>query len=211
MKTTQIKKIIATQFDDPNTATDLHELLAVVAEREGATPDDAELARGASFIYNYIEQVPYLLTVAWTSARTVGLETEIEGILKMVHSYWIEDDDIIPDSLGIIGLLDDAYCSLTSMQTLSDLFRMQSGKHLFPDDMTAANSIMRKIIGEPYATELDGIISKAVADAKVKNAIKLLAKPEKQDLYASQATIWSHGPVSELSVGQLHGLGLLDD
>ena len=170
-----------------------------------------DLAHGSSFIYNYLEQVPYLLTVAWTSAKNVGLETEVKSILKMVESYWIEDDDVIPDSLGIFGLLDDAYCSLSSMQTLSDLYRMQSGKHLFPDDLTEANKVMRKIIGEPYTTELDELVDEAISDAKVEDAVKWLASPEKQQLLDSQATIWNHGPVSQVPVNQLSGLGLVQD
>jgi uncharacterized membrane protein YkvA (DUF1232 family) len=211
METVQIKKIIAEQFADPQSAADLRRLLSAVAERHGAQPDTLELAHGSSFICNYMEQVPYLLTVAWTSARNVGLEAEVKSILEMVESYWIEDDDVIPDSLGIIGLLDDAYCSLSSMQTLSDLYRMQTGKHLFPDDLTAANKIMRKIIGEPYTSELDEIVKKAVADAHVKDAVRLMASPEKQELLDKQATIWNHGPVSELPVSQLSGLGLTAD
>jgi hypothetical protein len=211
MDTAQIRKIINDQFADPQSALDLHKLLKVVAERQGAQPNEMELAHGSSFIYNYLEQVPYLLTVAWTSARNVGLESEVTSILKMVESYWIEDDDVIPDSLGIFGLLDDAYCSLLSMQTLSDLYRMQSGKHLFPDDLTAANNVMRKIIGEPFTTELDLLVAKAITDAKVEEAVKWLASPEKQELLDSQATIWNHGPVSQLPVDQLKGLGLTED
>ena len=211
MDTVQIQKIISAQFTDPQSALDLQKLLKKVAEKQGARPSVKELAQGSSFIYNYLEQVPYLLTVAWTSARNVGLETEVTSILKMVESYWIEDDDVIPDSLGIFGLLDDAYCSLSSMQTLSDLYRMQSGKHLFPDDLTAANKVMRKIIGTPYTTELDELVSKAIEDARVEDAVKLLASPEKQQLLDSQATIWNHGPVSQLPVSQLSGLGLVQD
>jgi hypothetical protein len=210
METAQIQKIITDQFADTRSALDLRKLLIKVAKGQGVSPDEVELAHGSSFIYNYLEQVPYLLTVAWTSARNVGLETEIKSILEMVESYWIEDDDVIPDSLGIFGLLDDAYCSLSSMQALSDLYRMQSGKYLFPDDLTAANKIMRKIIGEPYTTELDNIVNKAVAEAQVKEAVKSLSSPEKQQLLDSQATIWNHGPVSELPVSQLSGLGLTD-
>jgi len=211
MDTAQIQKIISDQFADPQSALDLQKLLKVVAKRQGAQPNAIELAHGSSFIYNYLEQVPYLLTVAWTSARNVGLETEITSILQMVESYWIEDDDVIPDNLGIFGLLDDAYCSLLSMQTLSDLYRMQSGKHLFPDDLTAANQVMRTIIGDPYVIQLDELVSKAIADARVKDAVKWLASPEKQKLLDSQATIWNHGPVSQLPVSQLKGLGLVQD
>jgi len=211
METAQIKNMIAAKFADPHAVTDLQELLAVVAERGGAKPDHGQLTSGASFIYSYIEQVPYMLTVAWTSAKSVGLEAEIESIQAMIVSYWIEDDDVIPDSLGIIGLLDDAYCSLLSMQTMSDFYQLQTGKFLFPDDLTAANSIMRKIIGEPYATELDNIVSKAMLDANIKDSVKLMANPEKQQLFESQATIWNHGPVQELPLDQLAGLGLTED
>jgi len=94
---------------------------------------------------------------------------------------------------------------------LSDLYRMQSGKHLFPDDLTAANRVMRKIIGEPYTTELDELVSEAIADARVSEAVKWLASPEKQQLLDSQATIWNHGPVSQVQVNQLSGLGLVQD
>jgi hypothetical protein len=211
MDTAQIQKIISRQFADPRSATDLRELLEVVAKRQGVKPVAVDLAHGSSFIYSYLEQVPYLLTVAWTSAKNVGLETEITSILEMVESYWIEDDDVIPDNLGIFGLLDDAYCSLSSLQNLSDLYRMQTGKHLFPDDLTAANKVMRKIIGEPYITQLDELIEKAILDAKVEEAVQWLASPEKQELLDSQATIWNHGPVSQVPVKQLTGLGLVQD
>lgn len=210
MDTIQIQKIISAQFTDPQSALDLQKLLKKVAEKQGANPSVKELAQGSSFIYNYLEQVPYLLTVAWTSARNVGLETEVTSILKMIESYWIEDDDVIPDNLGIFGILDDAYCSLSSMQNLSDLYRMQSGKHLFPDDLSAANEVMRKIIGDPYISQLDELVSQAIEDAQVKEAVKWLASPERQHLLDSQATIWNHGPVSELPVSQLKGLGLIE-
>ena len=210
MDTVQIQKIISAQFTDSQSALDLQKLLKKVAKKQGARPSAKELAQGSSFIYNYLEQVPYLLTVALTSARNVGLETEVTSILKMVESYWIEDDDVIPDNLGIFGLLDDAYCSLSSMQTFSDLYRMQSGKHLFPDDLSAANVVMRKIIGEPYISQLDELVGKAIEDAKVKEAVKWLASPERQQLLDNQATIWNHGPVSELPVSQLKGLGLIE-
>ncbi len=211
MEKAQIKQMIATQLADPHAVVDLQELLVAVTEREGAHPTETELARGASFVCGYIEQVPYLLTVAWTSARNVGLEAEMEVILEMVQAYWFEDNDVIPDNLGIVGLLDDAYCTLFCLQTLSDLYQMQSGKYLFPDNLTAANNILRKIIGEPYATELDGIVSKTVMSTQVKEAVKLLASPEKQCLFTNQANIWNYGPASELLTTQLSGLGLTDD
>lgn len=193
------------------TDAELHELLAVVAEREGIDAQDDELQHGATFIGGYIEQVPYMMKIAATAAATVGLEAQMKQVLEMAESYWIEGDDIIPDELGIIGLLDDAYCSLMSLQAVSDHYRLQTGKHLFPNDLSAANKAMRKIIGEPYATELDRIVIRTMSETGLVEAVKALASEEKRLKFAANSTIWSHGPAGEIELESLKKLGLLED
>jgi uncharacterized membrane protein YkvA (DUF1232 family) len=201
--------MIAELCSDANTEAELRDLLAVVAERQGVQATDDDLARGSRFITAYIEQVPYMMTVAWTAAHNVGLETEMASILEMVNGYWIEGDDIIPDELGAIGLLDDAYCSLTSLQAVSDHYRLQTGKYLFPDDLSAANKAMRRIIGEPYASELDQIVIRTMTEAGLIEAVKSLASEEKRLNFENNSTIWSHGPAGELEIKDLKKLGIL--
>ena len=203
--------MIADLCAEAGTDAELHELLAVVAEREGVDAQDEELQLGAQFIGGYIEQVPYMMKIAATAAATVGLEPQMNKILKMAESYWIEGDDIIPDELGIIGLLDDAYCSLMSLQAVSDHFRLQTGKHLFPNDLSAANKAMRKIIGEPYATRLDHIVIRSMSESGLIEAVKALASEEKRLKFAANSTIWSHGPAGEIELDILKKLGLLED
>jgi uncharacterized membrane protein YkvA (DUF1232 family) len=210
METSQIETLISEHCSDELAEGDLGELLAVVAERNGIQADQGELDRGARFVIGYVEQVPYMLKVASTAAANVGLDAEMELILEMVRSYWAQDLDVIPDHLGIIGLLDDAYCSLTSLQAVSDHYQLQTGKFLFPDDLTAANRLMRKIIGEPYISDLDRFVTNAIKEAGIMQAVKALASPDKQQHFASQANIWNHGPVTELPAGYLSGLGLDD-
>lgn len=210
METSQIEALIAEHCGDDHAGGDLADLLAVVAERNGIQADQQELERGSRFVIGYVEQVPYMLKVARTAATNVGLEAEMEQILEMVRSYWAQDLDVIPDHLGVIGLLDDAYCSLTSLQAVSDHYQLQTGKFLFPDDLTAANRMMRKIIGEPYISDLDRFVTNAIKEAGIMQAVKALASPDKQQHFASQANIWNHGPVSELPPGYLSGLGLDD-
>ena len=209
MDTRHIESMIAELCSDANTEAELRDLLAVVAERQGVQADDEDLARGARFITAYIEQVPYMMTVAWTAAHNVGLEAQMASILEMVNGYWIEGDDVIPDELGAIGLLDDAYCSLTSLQAVSDHYRLQTGKYLFPDDLTAANRAMRRIIGEPYASELDQIEIRTMTDAGLLEAVKSLASEEKRLNFENNSTIWSHGPAGELEIKDLKKLGIL--
>jgi uncharacterized membrane protein YkvA (DUF1232 family) len=211
MDIARIEKMIAECRADQDGEQELHELLAVVAERHGIQPEEKELQRGSRFVVGYVEQVPYMLKVASTAAANVGLEDEMQQIMEMVMSYWLQDLDIIPDHLGLIGLLDDAYCSLTTLQSVSDHFRLQTGKYLFPDDLTSANRVMRKIIGDPYVSELDRFVSKALSEAGVMQALTALASPEKQRFLADQANIWNHGPVGSMPLKQLEALGLLED
>jgi hypothetical protein len=135
----------------------------------------------------------------------------MEQILDMVRSYWAQDLDVIPDHLGIIGLLDDAYCSLTSLQAVSDHYQLQTGKYLFPDDLSTANRLMRRIIGDPYVTDLDHFVTNAIKEAGIMQAVKALASPDKRTHFANQANIWNHGPAGNLPVDHLSGLGLKQD
>jgi len=211
LNTKAIESMIANLCAGEDTESDLHELLAAVAGQNGAEPPPEDLARGARFVLAYINQVPYMMTVAWTAASSVGLEREMRAILEMVESYWAEGDDVIPDDLGAIGLLDDAYCSLSSLQAVSDHYQLQTGKHLFPDDLSEANRAMRRVIGEPYASELDRMVIRTMKSTGLIEAVKSLASEEKRLHFAANSTIWSHGPAGRAEIGDLARLGILED
>ncbi len=203
--------MIATQCDEPHGQTELRDLLAAVAERQSVSAQAADLDNGTRFVLGYIKLVPYMIKVAWTAANNVGLEDEMQQILEMVQSYWLEGDDVIPDDLGVIGLLDDAYCSLSSLQAVSDHYQLQTGKYLFPDDLSSANKVMRKIIGEPYATDLDRIVITTMQQTGLIEAMKSFASEEKRLDFSNHSTIWNHGPAGNIVSDDLAGLGLLDD
>ena len=209
--TSQIESMIADSCVDTECSSELRELLAVVADRQGVSAGDDDLSRGCRFVLGYIRQVPYMMKVAWTAARNVGLEVEMQQILEMVESYWIEGDDIIPDELGVIGLMDDAYCSLSSLQAFSDHYQLQTGKYLFPDNLSSANDAMRKIIGEPYGSELDRIVFATMKKTGVIEAVKAFASEEKKIHFSNKSTIWNHGPAGSMDIKDLSGLGLFDD
>ena len=194
-----------------STDPELHDLLAAVAQQRGVEASADDVQRGARFVVSYIEQVPYMMKVAMTAAVNVGLESEMRRILERVESYWAKGDDVIPDGLGVIGLLDDAYCSLSSLQAVSDHYQLQTGKHLFPDDLSAANRAMRRIIGEPYASELDRMVIQTMKATGLIEAVKSLASEEKQLNFAANSTIWSHGPAGQAEIDDLAKLGILDD
>lgn len=209
MDTSLIEAMIERMGDSDHPDPGLLDLLTVLAEQNGVDASPEELDRGVGFVTGYIEQVPYMLKVARTSASNVGLEKEIDCILETVVSYWMEGDDVIPDDLGVIGLMDDAYCSLTLLQAVSDHYRLMTGKYLFPDDLTAANEAMHRIIGEPYVSELDTLVVRTMKEACVIDSVKKLADEEKRMHLDADSTIWNHGPVGQLDIDGLKGLGIL--
>lgn len=211
LDTKPIEHMIAAACADSDCESELQELLAIVAERQGVTAAPADLELGARFVLAYIEQVPYMMKVAWTAASTVGLDRQMGRIMAMVESYWVEGDDVIPDDLGVIGLLDDAYCSLTSLQAVSDHYRLQSGKHLFPDDLSEANRAMRQVIGEPYVSELDRLVIRTMRETGLLEAVTALAHEEKRVNFESNSTIWNHGPAGGVDLEGLARLGIRED
>jgi len=209
MQTEAIEKQIRDNCNFAIAKNELVELLTAVANRHDRNPDAQELEEVARFICEYIEQVPYMIKVAVTSAASVGLETEVNCILSAVISYWKLEDDVIPDQLGVIGLIDDAYCSLSLLQSVSDHYRLQTGKFMFPDDLTIANRAIREIIGEPYAAELDRFVLHTMNDAAIMDAVKSFADQEKQLQFDMHGTIWSHDSAGAINNAALDALGLL--
>lgn len=209
MDTGFIETMIKRLGDGAQPDPELLDLLAVVAEQQGVDAGPDELLGAARFVSAYVGLVPYMMKIAWTSASNVGLEREMECILGTVESYWREGDDVIPDDLGMIGLMDDAYCSLNLLQAVSDNFRLLTGKHLFPDDLTEANQAMHRIIGEPYVSELDTLVVRTMKEACLVDAVKKLAGDEKRMHLESDSTIWNHGPAGHVDVEGLKSLGLL--
>jgi hypothetical protein len=88
---------------------------------------------------------------------------------------------------------------------------MQTGKFLFPDDFTSANRVMRKIIGEPYASDLDRMVTSTMQNAGMMEAVKALAGPEKQLDFTNKSTIWNHGPTGDIDIRELDRFGLLEE
>ena len=209
--TKAIESMIAQLCADAATEPELRDVLAVVAESCGAHPGDEDLEQGVRFVIAYIEQVPYMMKVAWTAACNVGLEREMRRILEMVDSYWREGDDIIPDELGIIGLLDDAYCSMTSLQAVSDHYRLQTGKHLFPDDLSDANRAMSGAVSTEACSTLDRIVIRTMKETGLVEIVTSLAGEEKRLNLAANSTIWNHGPVGHIDITSLAALGVTND
>jgi hypothetical protein len=68
---------------------------------------------------------------------------------------------------------------------------------------------MRKIIGEPYASDLDRLVIHTMQETRLIESVKKFSSEEKQLNFAHQSTIWNHGPAGGMDLQDLAGLGLV--
>jgi uncharacterized membrane protein YkvA (DUF1232 family) len=132
------------------------------ANLQGRDPDDDELQDSVQFALDYVWRVPLLLLAMQGAAAKASLQSEVDPLLDIALGYWTEPSDLLPDDLGLFGLVDDAYYVLSILQMISDQHRRTDGQPVLALDLTALNERMRSIIGEPHASVLEAGIMVAI-------------------------------------------------
>jgi uncharacterized membrane protein YkvA (DUF1232 family) len=177
----------------------------------GRSPDDNELSEAVGFVREYVEHVPAYLRDGLEAARTVGREPEMSEVIREATEYWLTESDIIPDRLGLLGILDDAYYSLNLMQAVSDRHEEESGRPLFSRNLKAANASIRNLIGEPAASQIDMYIgSRLNADPMTQMVRALTAMSAHRGAFPipRRDRIWGDRSTEEIVQARLGRLGL---
>ena len=211
MDVESVRRQIESAVRDEEVSGRLRRALREHASRHGRTADDRELDRAVGFVVDYVQHVPALMRDGLESATIAGLEREMGEVLEEAASYWALQEDIIPDRLGLLGVLDDAYCSLTLMQSISDEYEAETGRRLFSPDLGAANEAVRKLIGEPLASRLDLYVgSRLDADPMIQMVRALTSLgPDGEGLSISPpGPIWGDASVVDLVRARLGDVGL---
>lgn len=150
-----------------NRTGDLANLASEVAWQHGRkmTMDEA---RGVSaFVTGYVNMVPALLEEGLNASSRFGIRNEMQQMLHEVEYYWRLEQDLIPDSLGLQGITDDAYASLYLMQALSDYCKSMHGQALLSSDLTGMNSVIRNLLGEAIAATLEQKVAMTIGQNMV--------------------------------------------
>jgi uncharacterized membrane protein YkvA (DUF1232 family) len=204
---TQIEDAVA----DEGRSGRLRRALKEHARSHGHSAQDSDLDGAIGFVVDYVRHVPELFRSGLETARIAGLEVQMSKVLESAASYWAMAEDMIPDRLGLLGVLDDAYCSLTLLQALSDRHEEETGRRLFSPDLQAANEAMRRLIGEPIASQLDMYVgSKFDADPMVQmaRALRSVSRQGEGLTLPTGPGIWGEGPVEEVVRIHLGAVGL---
>ncbi len=181
------------------------------AATHGRSPGDEEVRGAVEFVVEYVEHVPAYLRDGLEAARLAGREAEMSEVIREATEYWLTESDIIPDRLGLLGILDDAYYSLTLMQAVSDRHEDEIGRPLFSRNLKAANASIRNLIGEPAASQIDMFVGTRLdADPMAQMVRALTAMSSHRGAFPipQRDHIWGERSTEDVVRARLGGLGL---
>ena len=125
-----------------------------------------------TFIQQYLRATPDIMDQAYHAASQSNLADKYQPIYNATFSYWQEEYDFIPDHVGITGICDDAYLSLSLMQLVATSVVPSTGTALIPGfDLEAQNNSMGLVIGAGIKSQLDAVVAATFSSVQVQNSL----------------------------------------
>lgn len=211
MDLNMIKKKIAKAMKHENQHHTVANAIIALAAQNGRQLTQPQVDEVLTFIKEYVEHVPYFLSEGRKKAKEHGIH-EMESVLSAASSYWALEYDVIPDHLGLLGIMDDAYCSLCMLQGLSDQSLQQKGAALLPFDLKPANQGMRMLIGEPATSQLDMIVVEKLGVPNLVSAIAQVAASAMAmgPMFGSGSDpVWGNATMDEIVDARLGAMGVV--
>lgn len=155
MRIETIRKMVQTAIEHEKQTSQLTSMLRKVCARRGnaITPETAHAL--SDYSIQYVSLVPHYLEEGTQAAFPIGISKEMSFMLSELEAYWFMQMDLIPDYLGLAGIMDDAYASLYMLQTLSEYCQQHYDRPLLNDDLTPSNAVARDLLGETIAAALE--------------------------------------------------------
>jgi hypothetical protein len=121
---------------------------------------EAEVSEAADVALEVIESIPVLLARARQQSEALGLDTVIDPLLDRAERYYVQPLDLMPEmTQGLVGLLDDSYLVIRTLQNLD------KGSRPFLDwDLEYPARFLQRLIGAPIVQRLDRIALDAIEE-----------------------------------------------
>jgi uncharacterized membrane protein YkvA (DUF1232 family) len=208
MRTAEIRKQIKAALADERRTNRLRGILVQVANIRGSNPSAEVLDGALACIRDYIAHVPASMEAIAAAAPKIGGQAQLQDLLAAAERYWFDALDIIPDHIGLTGLLDDAYYVLSLLHGISEVYRQRTGNILLSPDFAAANAAMRMVIGEPHASLLDASIVAAQQGPSLQDLINRMVRGIGQPTTVPDP-IWGNASIDEIVNARMGALGIV--
>jgi hypothetical protein len=157
------RKISAAILHEQNTQQCFNTLTHIQAV-QGRSPDTVTVAKYVNLVQNYVESVPGILNKCKAIARETGLAEKYSPLFDIAEKLFLAPPTGIPDNLGLLGILDNAYL------TLGFLINVY-GQHSFDVEFIELHLKMRHLFNEPLLVELDKYVASIIQSPAVQAAI----------------------------------------
>ena len=210
MQTQTIRRMITDAVNHEASTGTLSGLVTQFAQAKGLQPSAADIVGVVKLIQEYVEHAPAFLEAAATAAEQAGITGQVMPLLEVAEQYFLSPLDIIPDHMGLAGLMDDAYLVHMLIQGISQQYQQQTGNPLLEIDTTAANAAIRVLIGEPHASALDAAIGSTLGMPNIQAAIQQLTANFGPTLdLAGGDPIWGNASIDEIVDARLGAMGVI--
>ena len=120
----------------------------------------SEVREAAEVAMEVIESIPVFLARARQESEERGLGSVVDPLLDRAQRYYLQPLDLIPEmTQGLVGLLDDSYLVIRTLQNLD------KGPQPFLDwDLDYPARFLQRLIGTPIAQRLDQIAREALEE-----------------------------------------------
>jgi uncharacterized membrane protein YkvA (DUF1232 family) len=199
MKLQPIRKQIENAIAHEARTGTVAQLYRQACQVSGHTPTQADVEGAVTFVRQYVEHAPAILEALEAAAKKAGVIQHLKPILEAAENYFLQPFDFIPDQLGLVGLTDDAYITHVLVQNAVEQYQQQTGRRLLPPqmDFAQANMVMRRLIGEPIATQLDLAVAQTFATPQLQNVIRQLSQWN-ASLPTGPDPIWGNANIDDI-------------
>ncbi|PRP96541.1 hypothetical protein ENSA5_36170 [Enhygromyxa salina] len=145
------------------------------ADERGHSLGAKERREALELFEGYVRSVPELLATAVASSHGTPVQDTMSQVMRAAAAYWDEPDDLIPNELGLLGLLDDAYFTLRILQLVSERLAAETGQTLVEDDLSSLDAVVRDILGD-LSDVLDELVTLTMTNAPIDELIAKVAE-----------------------------------
>lgn len=142
-----------------------------IAGTQSQTLGPAEIDEFAGVAEKYVSETVDLLEACNVASMQADVAHLVGPMLNQAAQYFLNPQDFIPDAAGLYGMLDDAYLARTFIAAISDQYRQHTGVPLLPVDLRPDNLVIRTIIGEPVASQLDHAVATTLQQAIIQQSM----------------------------------------
>ena len=110
------------------------------------------------FVIRYIEVVPAWLQQLEDLCDSGGVD--FSPVREIIAGSFAESGAAYAERAGLLALLSDAYLAHRVLEEVNDYLQPACGMPLLPMDTMVANLVVREILGEQFACELDALCAR---------------------------------------------------